>query len=95
MRLANAPRTFGFDAAIAVLAAASVAASIVEAIFTANADFGDFLNAIRILYPASVAILFGLAALSLLWAWRIRWYIHWFAVACALVPILLLFGIQT
>jgi hypothetical protein len=54
-----------------------------------NVDSGALVLAVGVIYFAPVALIFGLAALSLWRDWRVQWFMHWFAVACALGPVLL------
>jgi hypothetical protein len=54
-----------------------------------NVDSGALESMAAVVYSAPVALLFGLAAVSLSRGWRIRWYAHWFAVAGAVVPLFL------
>ncbi len=55
-----------------------------------NVDSGAMEWIGAVVFCAPVALLFSLAAVSLWRGWRIRWYAHWFAVAVAVIPFLLL-----
>jgi len=52
-----------------------------------NVDSGALESIAAVIYFAPVALLFGLAAACLWQGWRIRWYVHWIAVAGAVVPL--------
>ena len=52
-----------------------------------NVDSGALVGALAILYLGPVALLFGLAAAAMWRNWRLRWALHWFAVACAGLPL--------
>jgi uncharacterized membrane protein len=54
-----------------------------------NMDSGALEYIAAVIYFAPVALLFGSAAICLWRRWRIRWYVHWIAVAGALVPLLM------
>jgi hypothetical protein len=54
-----------------------------------NVDSGALEFVAAVLYLAPVALLFSSAAITLWRGWRIRWYAHWFAVAVAVVPLLI------
>jgi hypothetical protein len=53
-----------------------------------NVDSGALELIAAVVYFVPVALLFSSAAVSLWRGWRIRWYAHWFAVAGAVVPLL-------
>ena len=52
-----------------------------------NVDSGALEYIAAVIYFAPVALLFGSAAVCLWRGWRIRWYVHWIAVAGAVVPL--------
>src|SRR5262245_5227514 len=54
-----------------------------------NVDSGPLEFLAAVIYFAPVALLFGAAAVCLWRRWRIRWYVHWIAVAGAVVPLLI------
>lgn len=51
-----------------------------------NIDSGAIQFLVAIFYFGPLAVLFGLAAASLFRCWRVKWYLHWFAVFCAVSP---------
>jgi hypothetical protein len=65
-----------------------LAAADAERRYGRNVDSGVLEYLVAILYLAPVALAFAVAALSLLRNWRIRWYIHWIAVAAAILPVI-------
>jgi hypothetical protein len=94
----SARRTAWIDGAVALL----YLALFVWAVYTANAaaadavrrygynvDSGAIVFVAAIFYFAPVALLFGLAAVSLSRGWRVQWYVHWLAVLCAVGPLFL------
>lgn len=94
----SARRTAWIDGTVALL----YLALFVWAIYTANeaaaeavrryghnVDSGALVFVAAVLYFAPVALLFGLAALCLYRGWRAQWYVHWFAVLCAIGPLFL------
>ena len=52
-----------------------------------NVDSGALAAIAAVIYFAPVALLFGSAAVCLWRGSRIRWYVHWLAVAGAVVPL--------
>jgi hypothetical protein len=54
-----------------------------------NVDSGALEFIAAIVYFAPVGVLFTSAAVCLWRGWRIRWYIHWIAVAGAVLPLLI------
>lgn len=57
--------------------------------YGSNVDSGNIEFAVGIIYFMPVAFLFGLAAFMLAISWRFKWYLHWFAVICAVMPLFL------
>ena len=53
-----------------------------------NVDSGALAYFVAIVYLAPVAVLFAFASCALFLGWVIRWYVHWFAVLCAVAPII-------
>jgi len=89
-------RLIKVDGTMAVLFGALCAWAIYESYAAAqeaireygrNVDSGALVGAVGILYLAPVALLFGVAAVSMWRSWRFGWALHWFAVACAGLPL--------
>ena len=72
-----------------LLHAAQEAAADAVRRYGRNVDSGALEYLAAVIYFAPVALLFGLAALCLWRGWRVRWYVHWIAVAGAVVPLLI------
>jgi hypothetical protein len=89
-------RTWHFDALLAALFATASAwmlwVSRVQAAsavrrYGHNVDSGALEYAAVVLFLLPLAILFGAAAIAGAREWRVGRYVHWFAVACAVCPI--------
>jgi hypothetical protein len=52
-----------------------------------DSGVGEFIVAVY--YLAPIAVFFAVAGIGLLKYWRLRWYIHWAAVAAIILPIVL------
>lgn len=89
-------RTWQVDAALAMLFAAACAwmsrASVEQAAMAVrqyghNVDSGVFEHAIALVFLGPVALLFAVAALADARGWRLRRFIHWFAVLALVCPV--------
>lgn len=56
-----------------------------------NVDSGAIEYAVALVCIAPAAMLFALASCSSFRMWRIRWFAHWLAVACLLLPPVLMY----
>ena len=97
MPLVSSRSAFWFDCIVATLLAslsswsiyaANEAAADAVRMYGYNVDSGALVYALGVFYFAPVAVIFGIAALSFSQDWRIKWYVHWLAVVCAIGPIL-------
>jgi hypothetical protein len=52
-----------------------------------NVDSGAIEPVVAALYCGPAAAAFSVAAVSLYYGWRIKWYLHWLALLVAVVPV--------